>query len=129
MRRIRADLRRIDMTPSSQIIITIASTVRRLYNFEGGLAQMADAKKDVIKAAKSGDLENVKALVEADASLIHVRDSDGSTALHYAVWKGHKAVAEFLVKIGADVNANNSNEHWGSTPLHAAAHANQAIIA
>ena len=90
---------------------------------------MPTPEKQIIKAAKSGDLERVKALVEADASLIHVRDSDGSTALHCAVWKGHKAVAEFLVKIGADVNAHNSNEHWGSTPLHAAAHANQAIIA
>jgi ankyrin repeat protein len=27
------------------------------------------------------------------------------------------------------VNAHNNNEHWGTTPLHAAAHANQAVIA
>jgi ankyrin repeat protein len=27
------------------------------------------------------------------------------------------------------VNAQNHNEHWGTTPLHAAAHANQAAIA
>jgi ankyrin repeat protein len=31
--------------------------------------------------------------------------------------------------MGADVNARNNNEHWGTTPLHAAAHANQAAIA
>jgi ankyrin repeat protein len=35
----------------------------------------------------------------------------------------------FLLIAGADVNAHNSNEHWGTTPLHAAAHANQAAIA
>ena len=27
------------------------------------------------------------------------------------------------------MNAQNSNDHWGTTPLHAAAHANQAAIA
>jgi ankyrin repeat protein len=34
-----------------------------------------------------------------------------------------------LLEAGADVNARNNNEHWGTTPLHAAAHANQAAIA
>ena len=27
------------------------------------------------------------------------------------------------------MNARNNNDHWGTTPLHAAAHANQAAIA
>jgi ankyrin repeat protein len=34
-----------------------------------------------------------------------------------------------LIKSGADVNMHNENDHWGTTPLHAAAHANQAAIA
>ena len=34
-----------------------------------------------------------------------------------------------LLSAGADANAQNSNSHWGTTPLHAAAHANQATIA
>jgi len=90
---------------------------------------MADSKKLIIKAAKAGDLEKVKALVGADSSLIHARDSDDSTALHCAAWKGHQAVVAYLLSAGADVNAHNNNEHWGTTPLHAAAHANQASIA
>jgi ankyrin repeat protein len=68
-------------------------------------------------------------LLELDATLIGARDSDGSTPLHCAVWKGHQAAVEFMLERGADVNAQNQNGHWGTTPLHAAAHANQAAIA
>ena len=85
--------------------------------------------KEMIKAAKKGDLEKVKALVASDPNLIRARDADDSTPLHCAVWKGHQAVAAFLLSVGADVNAQNRNAHWGTTPLHAAAHANQATIA
>jgi ankyrin repeat protein len=90
---------------------------------------MSDPMKLIIKAAKAGDLAKVQGLVGADANLIHARDSDGSTALHCAAWKGHQAVVAYLLTVGADVNAENRNEHYGTTPLHAAAHANQAMIA
>ena len=88
-----------------------------------------DLKKAMIKAAKSGDAATVKALVEHDVSLLSATDSDGSTPLHCATWKGHPDVVALLLKLGADVNARNNNDHWGTTPLHAAAHANQRAIA
>jgi ankyrin repeat protein len=90
---------------------------------------MPDANKEIIKAAKSGDVEKIKNLLATDAALIHARDTDGSTPLHCAAWKGHPEVVAFLLSAGADANAQNSNGHWGTTPLHAAAHANQAVIA
>ena len=90
---------------------------------------MPEPRKLIIKAAKSGDVGTIKALLKSDPSLIDARDTDGSTPLHCATWKGHVDVAEFLVQAGADVNAVNQNEHWGTTPLHAAAHANQVKIA
>jgi ankyrin repeat protein len=90
---------------------------------------MPERGKLIIKAAKSGDVETIKTLIKSDPSLIEARDSDGSTPLHCATWKGQEKVAEFLVAAGADVNAINQNDHWGTTPLHAAAHANQAKIA
>ena len=92
-------------------------------------ATMPDSHKQIIKAAKSGDLASTRMLLELDPSLLGVRDKDGSTPLHCAVWKGHHAVVEFMLERGADVNAQNQNDHWGTTPLHAAAHANQAAIA
>src|SRR5215813_12625880 len=90
---------------------------------------MPDPAKEIIKAAKTGDVERVKNLLAIDKSLMAARDKDGSTPLHCAVWKGHQPVVEQLLKSGADVNTHNENDHWGTTPLHAAAHANQAAIA
>jgi ankyrin repeat protein len=90
---------------------------------------MPDASKQLIRAAKSGDIETMKALLATDAGLLDARDKDGSTPLHCAAWKGHYEIVKFLLEAGADANAHNGNEHWGTTPLHAAAHANQANIA
>lgn len=90
---------------------------------------MADVTREFIKAAKKGDLAGLKALLESDSNLISAQDSDGSTALHCAAWKGHTTVVDYLLAAGAEVNKHNNNDHWGTTPLHAAAHANQATIA
>jgi hypothetical protein len=89
-----------------------------------------DPIKDFIRAAKSGNADRLRVLLENDPNLLSAaRDSDGSTALHCATWKGHQDVVKLLINAGADVNIHNNNEHWGTTPLHAAAHANQAAIA
>lgn len=89
---------------------------------------MTDSGKEFIKAAKKGEMEKLKSLLKSDKSLLGARDTDGSTALHCAAWKGLLEVVEYLVKAGSDVRAHNTNDHWGTTPLHAAAHANQAKI-
>jgi ankyrin repeat protein len=90
---------------------------------------MAEPEKEFIKAAKVGNLARLSELLEGDEKLIDARDTDGSTALHCAAWKGHLEIVAFLIDSGADVHCHNSNDHWGTTPLHAAAHANQAAIA
>ena len=68
-------------------------------------------------------------LLEADASLVGATDTDGSTPLHCASWKGHTEVAALLLDFGAEVQAKNQNGHWGDTPLHAAAHGNRRAVA
>jgi ankyrin repeat protein len=87
-----------------------------------------EAARAIIKAAKAGDSASVEALLARDSTLVHDRDTDGSTPLHCACWKGHHDLVALLLNAGADPNATNHNEHWGTTPLHAAAHANQAAI-
>src|SRR5579862_7333319 len=80
---------------------------------------------DMFRAVKAGDAAKVGELLATDPALLHARDSDDSTPLHWAAWKGHAEVIHMLLDAGADIQAHNKNGHWGTTPLHAAAHGNQ----
>jgi ankyrin repeat protein len=86
-------------------------------------------EKEIFRAAKNGDVQKIKEILSQHPELIHARDSDDSTPLHCAAWKGHIEVVHLLLMAGADVNLHNKNGHWGTTPLHAAAHGNQAAVA
>lgn len=86
-------------------------------------------RKEMFKAAKTGNTERAAELLAQDASLIDAREEDGTTPLHYAAWKGHRDLAALLLDRGADVHALKDNGHWGGTPLHAAAHANSKAVA
>ena len=90
---------------------------------------MSAQQKLAIKAAKAGDTAALRALLDADASLVNARDGDASTPLHCAAWKGHAEAVTLLLDRGADIQAKNENGHWGDTPLHAAAHGNQRAVA
>ena len=82
----------------------------------------------LIKACKQGDLAAVTALVLANPDEVNIVDSEGSSPLHYAAWKGHEEIVLFLLEHHANANLHNQNDHWGTTPLHAAAHSNRPNI-
>ena len=73
---------------------------------------------EIHDAAKSGDLEKVKALLNDNPDLISSRDENAATPLHAAALMGHKDVAELLLANKADVNAKNN---YGITPLEVSA--------
>ncbi len=73
---------------------------------------------DIHDAAKAGDLERLKTLLEENPDLVNSADSDRNTPLSSAVEAGSLEAAEFLIKAGAKVNAANYNKE---TPLHVAA--------
>jgi ankyrin repeat protein len=68
----------------------------------------------LIKAAKSGNAADVRAIAQRHAELINQRDELGATALHHAAFGGHRDVVRALVENGADINAADSE--FGATP-------------
>lgn len=61
------------------------------------------------KAARNGDVENVKALL-ADGAEVDARAFDGQhTPLTLAAHRGHDEVMKILIEAGADVNATEVN--------------------
>ena len=73
---------------------------------------------EIHEAAKAGDLEVLKTLLEKNPALINGLDGDRNTPLFYAIEAGKLEVAAYLIHSGADVNAVNYNKE---SPLHIAA--------
>ena len=71
---------------------------------------------DIHDAALKGDLDQVRALVLRDPSLVNAEKApNAKTPLHYAAQEGHVPVVAFLLDQGAQVNRPNIA---GETPLH-----------
>ena len=69
------------------------------------------------EAAKRGDIQTVRNLVQKGAKINENLDKYGATALHWSAVKGHKDLAKFLIEKGAIVDQKNRD---GDTTLHLA---------
>ena len=76
-------------------------------------AGVSDPPPPLIEAAKGGDWESVRILLEQGAD-VGAAAPDGATALHWASYWDDVETAELLIRAGADVNAAND---LGTTPL------------
>ena len=77
-----------------------------------------EAQKAIRKAVKSGDLQQVKALVSEDESRLHMQTPFGSW-LHVAASAGQLDIVEWLIAKGIDVDVHGGTA--GGTPLDLAA--------
>ena len=59
--------------------------------------------------AENGDLEALKAMLDANQELIHDKDWDGYTVLHAAAFEGQTEVVKYLLGKGADANEADSD--------------------
>ena len=63
-----------------------------------------NATQDMLEAVKAGDVTKVKALVEADPTLVNAKDESGNSAILLAAYYGRKDVVEVLLAHGAELN-------------------------
>jgi ankyrin repeat protein len=72
------------------------------------------AFEHLIEAAKQGDVERAKGILESEPSLANLKDQTGATPLHYAALHGHREIVRLLVERGADINCTDGQ--FGATP-------------
>ena len=70
-------------------------------------------------AARRGNEEIVKVLLDQSSVQVDVKDGSGKTALHLACSEGHKNVCQILLNFGASITEVAADK---MTPLHCAIH-------
>ena len=83
------------------------------------------AGRKLLKAAETGDISTVNALLSTGASLFN-RDREGHSALWLAAYNGHCDVVKSLLEHKADANTRG---HDGWTPLMWAVYTNKIDVA
>lgn len=83
------------------------------------ITQNIFAQPQPYESVKAGKLEEIEKFINEGGD-VNLKDEDGQTLLHTAIWNGHFAVAKYLIDKGADVNAKTKK---GATPLKYAAKA------
>jgi ankyrin repeat protein len=79
----------------------------------------------LVDAVKSGDTAALRSLLQKRAD-VNSRESDGTSALHWAAQRSDLTALELLIRAGADVKAAN---RYGLTPLYlASVNGNAAVI-
>ncbi len=91
----------------------------------GYILLVTQVSGDIFSAAKEGNIEEVRRLVESGVD-VNVKDNDGRTPLHFAAGLGYIEVVKYLISKGAYVNVKE-NAH-GATPLHLAAEFGQIEV-
>lgn len=81
----------------------------------------------LIEAAKAGDIEHIKALIDSGAEL-EQRDDYGWTALNWAAGKGYTGIIQKLVDAGADIANTGRDNRTAYRIALAAAHVESAAL-
>ncbi|XP_050815258.1 poly [ADP-ribose] polymerase tankyrase-2 isoform X5 [Gopherus flavomarginatus] len=94
----------------------VQQLLQALFSFVEGIPLgNSDADRQLLEAAKAGDVDTVKKLCTIQS--VNCRDIEGrqSTPLHFAAGYNRVSVVEYLLQHGADVHAKDKG---GLVPLH-----------
>ncbi|CAG9984884.1 unnamed protein product [Clonostachys byssicola] len=78
-----------------------------------------DSLKQLLSAARSGNLDSITSLFEKERVSVNSVDEDGYTALLFASEAGQDAAVKLLIELGAEIEAKNNS---GEACLWLAAH-------
>ena len=70
-----------------------------------GRVSAGTADHPIHAAARRGDSATIRALLDADPSLVHLGSRSGATALHIAIHRGEPELLDLLLDRGSDVHA------------------------
>src|ERR1700744_5217082 len=84
----------------------------------------AIAQPSVVEAARHADAAKLTSLIAKHAD-VNAAEGDGSTALHWAVYRSDAAAVDALIAAGANPNART---RLGATPLYLAAQRGDAAL-
>lgn len=74
---------------------------------------------DACEAAAVGDVDQLRALLDGDATQVHARSGDGWTPLHLAAFFGRREAVDLLLAHGASLTAVSTGQER-NRPLNAA---------
>src|ERR1700691_5284292 len=101
------------MTKSWQRLVPVGFAALLLSGLVTGLIADDAGRPPLVEAAKSGDRDALKSLLQKKADA-NAADADGTTALHWASYHDDLESADLLIRGGAKVNAATD---LGVTPL------------
>ena len=82
-------------------------------------------KRDFFECCKKGMIEEIEPYITKYEGILHAKNEFGSTVLHISAFQGNLKIVKYVVKKGADLNAE-TNSKW--TPLHVAMQNNRTKI-
>ena len=90
------------------------------------LTGMSSADVPIVDAAKRGDTEAIRSLLEQNAGDVNAAYGDGMTALHWASVRGDAGMVRILIAAGANVQV--MTRIGSHTPLHLASEVGSAVV-
>jgi ankyrin repeat protein len=109
----------------------VSALMRALYRLDPALVDVVRGRidtLDVFEAAALGEVDRLRAVLDADPLLATAYSGDGFTALHFAAFFGAPEAAAVLIERGAEVDALGRGWMTG-TALHSAVSRLQSEVA
>ncbi|XP_049883188.1 poly [ADP-ribose] polymerase tankyrase [Pectinophora gossypiella] len=109
---------RRDSAPACRLLLACGADTRPEPHYAQPQEACASAAAlRLLEAARTGDVEGARAVLDARPRLVNCRDVDGrhSTPLHFAAGYNRLPLAQLLLQRGADVHAKDKG---GLVPLH-----------